>query len=523
MGYKYSQVDRDNIKWMENNNSCNTLVSIHLEFGTIRCLNPFQIDFTYPITAIAGANGSGKSTILALAACAFHNSKDAFRFPDKKVAYYTYSDFFMGIDEENSVEGVTLRYAIRYNRWKRTGEGIGWQTKKKTVGGKWTSYEKRLQRQVAFFGTQRVVPPYERSTHKSYRTYFRSDKAGLTEWNRVAELAGKILGKSYTAVDRWSHSKYILAKASCGEINYSGFNMGAGECTVFEILFFLLSKAGRGALLVIDEIELCLHEQAQRRFIDVLKDICKECYCQIICTTHSHAILDSLPPEGRIFIDSLNSNTAILPGITAEWACGTLAGRNTAELHILVEDEIAELVLVNCLSHEHRKRVNIHPIGSSNAILRVLAGQYALGKNNYIAILDGDKQSSHQSNISTIQKSSECSNDAEKDALKTWATAKLFYLPGNTWPEKYIISKAIAIQDKKELCISFGMQSTYLLEKYLNDAIAAGKHEEFDTLAKNLDLNKSSVINDIVKFVKANTTEFEEIIEKISTTLSHLQ
>ncbi|MFZ5933245.1 MULTISPECIES: hypothetical protein [Pseudomonas] len=50
-----------------------------------------SIDF--PITAIAGRNGSGKSTVLALACCAFHNLKTGFKTSNRKQTYYTYADF----------------------------------------------------------------------------------------------------------------------------------------------------------------------------------------------------------------------------------------------------------------------------------------------------------------------------------------------------------------------------------------------------------------------------------------------
>lgn len=79
--------------------------------------------------------------------------------------------------------------------------------------------------------------------------------------------------------------------------------MGAGESAVFEILTTLFA-IGKGALLIIDEIELGLHEKAQYRFIEELKKICLELKCQVICSTHSYAILYSLPPEARVFIES---------------------------------------------------------------------------------------------------------------------------------------------------------------------------------------------------------------------------
>ena len=54
-----------------------------------------------------------------------------------------------------------------------------------------------------------------------------------------------------------------------------------GESAVFEILTALF-EAGKGSLLIIDELELGLHEQAQIRFVYELKELCKEYRCQVV-------------------------------------------------------------------------------------------------------------------------------------------------------------------------------------------------------------------------------------------------
>lgn len=108
------------------------------------------------------------------------------------------------------------------------------------------------------------------------------------------------------------------------EKHYSGFNTGAGENAVFSLLIELFS-AGKNTLLVIDEIELGLHESAKNRLIQELKKLCLELHCQMICSTHSCTILDCLPPEGRFYLESVDGMTNIFSNISSEYATGKLS------------------------------------------------------------------------------------------------------------------------------------------------------------------------------------------------------
>ena len=131
--------------------------------------------------------------------------------------------------------------------------------------------------------------------HKSYHSLFKPGSLLLETRNKIADIAGRIIGKTYTDFDNYEHSKYSLPRVETAGISYSGFNMGSGESAVFEI-FTAIFLAGSGTLVVVDEIELGLHEEAQHRLIDELKKLCRYLKCQIICSTHSHAILSRLPP-----------------------------------------------------------------------------------------------------------------------------------------------------------------------------------------------------------------------------------
>src|SRR5437879_2721202 len=145
MRYLYSQTDRTNIEWFEKDTSKATLMRLEISDGQIRGLRDLKLQFRYPITAISGKNGTGKSTVLACTACAFHNDSSGFRPFNRKITYYTFSDFFVQSAEEEPIAWIIIRYQILYDSWRKTknlplGVGLGWQSRHKLIG-RWNNYD----------------------------------------------------------------------------------------------------------------------------------------------------------------------------------------------------------------------------------------------------------------------------------------------------------------------------------------------------------------------------------------------
>lgn len=526
MAYKYSNLDKNNTKWFANDNSRASLVSIELRKGKIRGLTPFKINFEYPITAVAGTNGSGKSTLLALSSCAFHNDTSGFCPPLRRQPYYTFKDFFVQSSEETPVEGVEIYYGIKHDNWRgKLKSKVGYQKRVKRKRGKWNDYHRRVNRNVIYFGVQRVVPHYERSVHISYRQKFKPGSLPESDRTRIAKLAGRIIGKSYTDFDSYEHSKYSLPNVTSSGFSYSGFNMGAGESAVFEILTTLF-RSGPGTLLVIDEIELGLHEMAQIRLIEALKKLCKEFKCQVICSTHSHAILRSLPPEGRYFVETVGDASFFTQGVSADFACGKMGRPDSYELDIFVEDSIGRDILLGALPIEVRRRSRIIPIGSHSAVVRQIACRYLENIDNCMCILDGD-QSNHKSDaLKLLEQSCEASTDSEKEALRNWGNDRLQYLPGTDWPEKWLIESAIeavsrdTFTDHPSILADWGLTSAEQFVDLLQQAQSAEKHSEFYELAEGAELEITKVRNDVISLVvAANSERFEEIVSAVSSRL----
>ncbi len=529
MYYLYSQIDRDNLKWFEKDGQSRTLKSIILKRGKIRGLCSCSIEFKYPIAAIAGKNGAGKSTILALACCAYHNEKDGYIPVERNKTYYTFRDFFIGTSDEEKVEDIEIEYKILV-KVKRVTKDIMMKTiseerltklrtqvRKKRKGGRWNDYEQRTNRNVIFSGIQRIVPPSERKTDRSYSARFESTNLDTDTKDRILEIASKVLGKKYNSLDLRTVDKRRLFVVDRMSSHYSGFNMGAGENAIFSVLIELF-MAKRGTLLVIDEIELGLHEEAQRRFISELKKICKERKCQVICSTHSAAILDSLPPEGRFFVESYDNKTDVINGISSEYATGKLAGEKTEELTVFVEDEIGQAIVFNALTANIKKRINILPIGSDQAVLMQLAARYREQKYNCIAFLDGDKKASNKQSVRQVKKHLEDRFDCSKEEMEQWIIKRLKYLPGSTWPENWLIQHA-SDHISKKLSKLWRISEEDILQG-CDKAIMAGKHNEFYEISQTVPERSNQIISDIVRnLVEVIPKEFLYIEEEIKNML----
>lgn len=518
MKYKESSIDKELRDWFLNDYSKALLRKIVLKEGCLRGITDLDIEFSYPITAFAGINGAGKSTILAMACCAYHARPDGYKNPKRKYPYYTFSEFFIQHSDEIPPAGLEINYYIAHDSWKKTeklpnGIGIGMQSRKKSKGGKWNDYASRVKKCVVFMGIDRIVPHNERSPSRSYSKAFKAITQKGWE-NKVKDAVGYILGKSYDEFRLLEHSKYSLPLVRLGDITYSGFNMGAGENALFEI-FSTIYSCGENSLIVIDEIELGLHSKAQKKFIKKLKDVCKETGTQVICTTHSKDIFDSLPDEARVYIESVNNKTKTTIGISSDFAFSKMSGNKSIELEIFVEDKVAESIILSLLPANIRSRIKIHVIGSASAISRQLAATWIKDKrSSVIAIFDGDQKSKNNNNLKTANSMIENHNED----FKKWFAERACFLPGDVWPERYIISKCKeALSETKDL---LALDDENDAAEYLQHATQAGKHSEFYELSNYVGLPSEDCVKKLCSLVTNKfSNEFQELTEKIRSFL----
>lgn len=517
MKYRESNLDKELRKWFTQDNTKQLLRGIHLVEGSLRGLTPFKVDFDFPITAFAGINGAGKSTLLAISCCGYHNKKSGFKLPKRKTAYYTFSDFFVQHRDEVSPQGIEIHYKLAHDNWGTTEEspekvGVFLQGRRKPKDGRWSDYASRMKKNVVFLGIDRIVPHAERSQSRSYSKYFKEGAAKGWEDN-VKDIVGSILGKTYDKFRYVEHTRYSLPIVQTGTLIYSGFNMGAGENALFEI-FSTIYSSGGNTLLVLDEIELGLHAKAQKIFMEKLKKICKEMNTQVICTTHSKEIFKCLPDDARFFIERVGGKTKITPEISPDFAFSKMSATHKCELDIFVEDEVAEILLQKILPAEIRSRVKITVIGSATAIARQLAALHIRGEErSTIAIFDGDQRKKENHNFKHAKSMHEnCTEEFEN-----WYKSRVSYLPGDTWPEAWIVQKCDTAHAQVSAELSLEVAQ---VGDMLTQSIQAGKHNEFYAIGTYVGLKKEQCLNHLAKVVStAFPDEFSDLYKYISSKL----
>ena len=163
--------------------------------------------------------------------------------------------------------------------------------------------------------------------------------------------------------------------------------------------------------------------------------------------------------------------------------------RYLVELNVLVEDDVAKALLLAVLPRSVRSRISIEVIGSSAALSRQLASEFIReNRSNIFVVFDGDQKQLENKNIGHAFKMSETLSEVE---FTNWANEHLDYLPGGTWPERWIIETSI--NASVQLASLLGTTSDELLD-ICQKGLQAGKHREFFAIGTELGLTREEAL-----------------------------
>jgi predicted ATPase len=338
--------------------------------------------FKFPVVAIVGENGAGKSTVLKVAAAAYDKTKDGGYFP---------SDFFLDTHWD-VLKSIDLSYQIRLG-----DNTVSFKIRKPTK--RWSFPEKRYSRDVFWFDVARTLPL---DATAGYARVARLAAGEISTEALSDETRGHlsyILGREYqnarfAAPDVNAKRPVGLLQREFGEI--SQFHQGAGEDTSLDLMR-ALQEIPKHSLLIVDEVEASLHPRAQRRLVNFLLELSRLRRVQIILSTHSPYVLEELPPEARVLLLPTADGPSILYGASPEFALTKLDEIVHPEAFVYVEDRLGEVWVREIIARHVdgptvMARIKIAPVGPANvvSIMGRLASEGKLPQPG-IAVLDGDQ------------------------------------------------------------------------------------------------------------------------------------
>ncbi|MHB8331350.1 MAG: AAA family ATPase, partial [Candidatus Dormibacteria bacterium] len=352
-----------------------------VEIDHVRGWEGQRFTVSFPIMAVIGENGSGKSTVLQAAASVYGADppKTKFRFA---------SDFFPDTPWDE-VRGADIRYSCREGEKQ-------YELSVRKPTGRWRGNPERRMRNVEYIDLSRVQPVPARVgyTRLANRT-LREVSASPFEATRLERLSA-IMGRTYDlarmAITNGDPNRNVPVISQQGR-SYSGFHQGAGETTITELLQRDLPKY---SLVLIDEIESSLHPRAQRRLIRDLATKCRENELQVILTTHSPYVLEELPLEARAYILlGPADRREIVYGVSPDFAMSKMDDLPHFEIDLYVEDDRAARMLVEILAKSDPDlALRSQTISYGAASVGQVLGQMVAGNRfprRTCVFLDGDR------------------------------------------------------------------------------------------------------------------------------------
>ena len=293
-----------------------------IEIEKIRGWEAQRVSFAFPIMAIVGENGSGKSSILQAAACTYQDSAE------DGVTWFP-TEFFPETAWDSLTE-IRLGYGYRQG-----SEHLTHSIRKPT--SRWLGQPDRPQRRVSYIDLSRLQPVGTRVGYariaKNRHIEASSVPFSEDQVKRLSQIMGREYENARMAYSDIDENREIPVLSKLDQ-SYSGFHQGSGESTIAELLRAQLPQYG---LVLIDEVESSLHPRAQRRLMRDLAVAARERECQIIVSTHSPYVLEELPLSARIYILEAGGRKEIVNGVSPQFAMTKMDDEQHPECELYVE------------------------------------------------------------------------------------------------------------------------------------------------------------------------------------------
>lgn len=369
---------------------------VEVRITNLRGIEHVRFPFDYPVSVLAGPNGSGKSTVLFACACAYQASGRSRQlvpsglFPDFKSRQTAVRS---DVPQQTELEFHYLhRGERRFFTWRRDKNKKSWIRK--------GDGQSQPEREVYLRTLANLASPAEvRSILQLGRKQVQSEPVSP----ELLLFAHRILPWQYRHLDLISAQSprdlLLAVVKDPDETRYSEFHMSSGERTIVRISKDISELTN--ALVLIDEVESGLHPYTQQQAMLELQRSALRQKLQIIVASHSPVVLESVPPEGRIFLDRDPSTGHVLRvPLYRDVFQKALYGQSRDRLSILCEDEVAEGVIRGVLDNlnvQMGMRPEDFVVGRNTGRNEFPSHVRTLGKfgklSDFAVVLDGDSRS----------------------------------------------------------------------------------------------------------------------------------
>ena len=438
-----------------------------------------MVPFSYPVSVLAGPNGCGKSTILFACACAYQDP-DPEQKPRRLTPGTVFPDF---IDKNNqNASDISTNTELEFDYlYKKSPYGMMWR-RGKSWNRSFSGRKDGQQPQRKFYlrTLANLTNPAE----------VRSFLQLARQQTQIEDLPMSSLSFAQgILLERYQYLRMIKAKnrdllfvdlnddtTTQTTLKYSEFHMSSGERAILHLSKDLSECTN--SLVLIDEIEAGLHPYAQQKLMLQLQRMALRQELQVIVTSHSSVVLDSVPLEGRIFLDrDIETNSVQVIPSYRDIVQKALYGQSHDKLSILCEDEIAEAIVrgvLDAITPDSDMYPSDFIIGRDTGIKEFPGHINALGKFGYLGhflmVVDGDAT---QEDFNAIQRS----------ANQYPNSMKLLKLPGSVAPEAWILD--CVEQQRYDYSGDLGISTGDLKHKIIDIKSRCGQGLKNKEISKN--------------------------------------
>lgn len=366
---------------------------LKIEIENIKSIKKFSLEIPIEqgLYAIAGTNGVGKSTIMALLAIPFRPA--------------LLSDLFGNCGKDSKVD---YYYTGKEDHWEKNGPR--WQ-----IAGK-PSKEIKIDGFIEgsiIHGTR-----FSDSTLESLQLSDDVRDEHLVDADEfINENFNEILHgrKNVYPTIKKVRNRRVASQIGFETVPYfmeypdrrlSQYWLSTGENLLLSLLHFLNNKifqqkrkgTENKSFILIDEVELALHPVAINRLLLFLKSIAKEYNLAVYFSTHSTELLRGIKPDNIYYLQNLpDRSIEVINPCYPAYATRFLYNQDSYDFLILCEDELAKFVVDKVVISERLyggKLYHILPCGDWRNTVRlhqeIIESNLASKAAKIISVLDGD-------------------------------------------------------------------------------------------------------------------------------------